>query len=123
MKRQGIDGREIIARQIAEHEAFELKNAYSKAKYQKRKESKYLKYFTLLPPTMYNICKYQYENEPKKIRDLRPDSLAQLITLANIRPGSRVLVIDDAGGLVVGSLAERMAGERLHLFQCTYLHC
>lgn len=114
-----MDGREIIARQIAEHEAFELKNAYSKAKYQKRKESKYLKYFTLLPPTMYNICKYQYENESKRIRELRPDSLAQVITLANIRPGSRVIVVDDAGGLVVGSIAERMAGEcaiRLDLF-------
>lgn len=113
LKKQGIDGREMIARQIAEHEAFELKNAYSKAKYQKRKESKYLKYFTLLPSTMYNICKFYFENEgyAKKIRDLRYDTLAQIVTLANIRPGSRVVVVDDAGGIVVGAIAERMAGE------------
>lgn len=115
LKEQGLDGREIIARQIAEHEAFALKNEYSKAKYQKRKESKYLKYFTILPPTMYNICKYHFDSaddkDKRKIRELRPDTLAQIVTLANIRPGSRVVVVDDASGIVTGAIAERMAGK------------
>jgi tRNA (adenine-N(1)-)-methyltransferase non-catalytic subunit len=111
LKRQGIDGREIIARQIAEHEAFALKNVFSKAKYQKRKESKFLKYFTVLPPTIHNICKYWNDLEAKKIRDLRSDTLAEMLTLANIRPGSRVIVVDDTSGLLVGAVAERMAGE------------
>jgi len=110
MKKQGLSGQEIIERQIAQHEQFALKNEYSKAKYKSRKESKFLKYFTPLPPTVHNLCQYYFQHDPKKIRDLRPDTLAQMLALANIRPGSRVVVVDDASGLVVGAIAERMAG-------------
>lgn len=102
---------DIIERQIAEHEQFALKNEYSKAKYKSRKEAKFLKYFTPLAPTIHNVCQYFFKHDPKKIRDLRPDTLAQILALGNVRPGSRVVVVDETSGLLVGALAERMGGE------------
>jgi tRNA (adenine-N(1)-)-methyltransferase non-catalytic subunit len=39
---------------------------------------------------------------------LRSDSLAQLLTAANIHVGGRVLVVDGVGGVLVGAVAERM---------------
>lgn len=110
MKAAGASGREIVDRQIAEHEAFAMKNEFSKAKYTKRKESKYLTYFTVIPPTIHNITHYYFDNDPKRIRDLRPDAMAQLLAFANIRPGSRVLLVDDIGGLLLGAVLERMGG-------------
>ena len=97
--------------QIAAHEQFELKNEYSKAKYTKRKEAKFLKFITPLPPTVHNLCQYYFNDDPRRIRELRPDTLAEMLALANVRPGSRILVVDDASGLVTAAVAERVAGK------------
>jgi tRNA (adenine-N(1)-)-methyltransferase non-catalytic subunit len=110
MKREGVSGREIIDMQIAEHEAYALKNEFSKAKYKNRKEAKYLKYVTPLAPTIHNLCEYWWQLEPRRIRDLRPDTLAQMLAVGNIRPGSRVLVVDDASGLLTAAIVERLGG-------------
>ena len=42
---------------------------------------------------------------------LRDDTLAQLLTQSNIRPGGRYLVVDDTGGLVTAAIMERMGCE------------
>ena len=42
--------------------------------------------------------------------NMRWDSLAQIISLANIHAGCRTIVFDSVLGLVVGSLAYRMRG-------------
>lgn len=110
MKRDGVSGREIIDMQIAEHEAFALKNEFSKAKYKNRKEAKYLKYVIPLPPTVHNLCEYWWNLEPRRIRDLRPDTLAQILAVGNVRPGSRVLVVDDTSGLLTAAVIERLGG-------------
>lgn len=71
---------------------------------------RYLQFFTPLEPTVHNICQYNFEKQASKIRDLRPDTLAQMMALANIRPGSRVIVVEDVHGMVVSAVAERMGG-------------
>lgn len=76
---------------------------------------RYLKYFTPLPTTVHNVCQYWFSTDSKRIRDLRPDTLSQIMSLGNIRPGSRVLVVDDSGGMLTGAALERMAGEGLVL--------
>lgn len=67
--------------------------------------------FTVLEPTVHNITTHLFIRDAPKIKDLRPDSLAQLLALANVRPGSRLLVCEDVHGLVVAAALERMAGE------------
>lgn len=111
MKREGVSGREIIDMQIAEHGQFALKNEFSKAKYKNRKEAKYLKYVIPLPPTIHNLCEYWWGLDAKRIRDLRPDTLAQILAVGNIRPGSRVLVVDDTSGLLTAAVVERLGGK------------
>lgn len=41
---------------------------------------------------------------------LRHDTLAQMLTLANIHAGSKVLVFETCSGLVLGAVMERMGG-------------
>lgn len=111
LKESGLTGREIIQKQIDEHKAFELKTEYSKDKYLKRKQAKYLQLFTPLEPTVHQIAEYHFDRQPSKTRELRPDTLANLLAMANVRPGSRLLVVEDLGGMVVAAAVERMAGE------------
>ena len=60
---------------------------------------------------MFNICQYLFLKDPQRIRGIRADALSQMMSFGNIRPGSRVLVVDDTGGLLVASVLDRMGGE------------
>ncbi|KAB5591871.1 TRNA (adenine(58)-N(1))-methyltransferase non-catalytic subunit TRM6 [Ceratobasidium theobromae] len=111
LKASGAHVTEIIKRQIEAHTNYELKNEYSKEKYKKRKEAKFSKGFTVVEPTLFNICEYHFSRDPSKIRDLRPHTLGQLLNSANIRPGARVLVADDVSGLLVAAVLERLGGQ------------
>ncbi|CAH7666366.1 Gcd10p family-domain-containing protein [Phakopsora pachyrhizi] len=111
LKKSGLSGREIIQRQIQQHSAFELKSEFSKAKYIKRKEKKFLKSFTCLDPTIYNVNQYLFENYFYSIKGLRTDTLSQILNLSNVRPGWRGIVLDQVGGLLIGAVITRMAGE------------
>ncbi|BGP23270.1 eukaryotic translation initiation factor 3 62 kDa subunit [Rhodotorula toruloides] len=111
LKDRGLSGREIIQKQIEEHKTYELKTEYSKEKYMKKKEAKYLQMFTPLEPTVHQIAQYHFEKQASKTRELRPDTLANMLAMVNVRPGSRLLVIEDIGGLLVAAALERMGGE------------
>ncbi|KAG6889975.1 hypothetical protein C0995_012935 [Termitomyces sp. Mi166 len=110
-KATGVHVSEIIKKQIEQHANYSLKTEYSKEKYKKRKEAKYSKSFTTIEPTLFNVCDYWFNKDQARIRDLRTDSLSQLLNLANIRPGGRYIAVDDASGLVVAGILERMGGQ------------
>ncbi|GAA6025096.1 hypothetical protein JCM11491_004779 [Sporobolomyces phaffii] len=110
LKDSGATGREIIQKQIEEHKAYELKTEYSKEKYLKRKEAKYIPLFTPLPCSAHSLTSYNSDRVPSKTRELRADTLANLLAMANVRPGSRLLVVENTGGLIVGACLERMGG-------------
>ncbi|PLW56532.1 hypothetical protein PCANC_01524 [Puccinia coronata f. sp. avenae] len=111
LKKSGLSGREIILRQIQQHSAFELKSEFSKAKYIKRKEKKFLKMFTCIDPTIHNLSQYLFENHHFAVRGLRPDTLSQMLSLSNVRPGWKGIVIDDIGGLLVAAVLVRLGGQ------------
>ncbi|KAG6900507.1 hypothetical protein C0993_009460 [Termitomyces sp. T159_Od127] len=117
-KATGVHVSEIIKRQIEQHANYSLKTEYSKEKYKKRKEEKYSKSFTTIEPTLFNVCDYWFNKDQARIRDLRTDSLSQLLNLANIRPGGRYVAVDDASGLVVAGILERMGGQGRLLTIC-----
>ncbi|KAG9123034.1 tRNA (adenine(58)-N(1))-methyltransferase non-catalytic subunit trm6, partial [Ceratobasidium sp. 392] len=110
LKESGAHVTEIIKRQIEAHTNYQLKNEYSKEKYRKRKEAKFSRGFTVVEPTLFNICEYHFRRDPSKIRDLRPHSLGQLLNTANVRPGAQMLVCDDVSGLLVAGVLERLGG-------------
>lgn len=47
---------------------------------------------------------------------LRYDTLAQMLTLGNIRAGNKMIVMETCAGLVLGAVMERMGGESYSSF-------
>lgn len=45
------------------------------------------------------------------MRDIRPDTLSQILNLASIRPGGRYLCVDDASGIVATGILLRLGGQ------------
>ena len=41
---------------------------------------------------------------------MRIDTLSQMMNLGNVRPGGRYIVVDEASGMVVSALLERLGG-------------
>ncbi|KAK2461432.1 hypothetical protein APHAL10511_005895 [Amanita phalloides] len=118
LKKAGVHASDIIKKQIEMHTNYSLKTEYSKEKYKKRKEAKYSKSFTTIEPTLYNVCNYWFEKDHDRIRDIRADTLSQMLNLANVRPGRRYIAVDDASGLVVAGILDRLRGEGRLLTIC-----
>lgn len=102
---------EIIKRQIEQHANYSLKTEYSKEKYKKRKEAKYSKTFTTIEPTLFNVCEYWFKKDQSRLRDIRCDTLSQMLHLASVRPGGRYIVVDDASGILVAGVLDRLSGD------------
>ncbi|KAH6917041.1 Gcd10p family-domain-containing protein [Coprinopsis sp. MPI-PUGE-AT-0042] len=118
LKQSGAHASDIIQKQVENHANFALKTEYSKEKYLKRKEAKYSKAFTTIEPTLFNVCEYWFNKDQWRIKDLRIDSLAQILNLANVRPGGRHLVVDDASGMVAAGILTRLGGQGRLLAIC-----
>ena len=67
--------------------------------------------FTTIEPTVYNVCDYWFHRDQSRVRDIRPDTLAQIMTLGNVKPGGRYIVVDDASGILIAAILDRLAGD------------
>ncbi|CAG8727344.1 23920_t:CDS:10 [Cetraspora pellucida] len=110
LKKDGLEGQDIIKKVIESHSSFDKKTEYSKAKYIKRKESKFSRVFTPVRPTLYSVWEYFFAKNPSKIRDMRIDTLSQMLTLSNVRANAKLLVVDDTQGLLITGVMERLGG-------------
>ncbi|RKO94248.1 Gcd10p family-domain-containing protein [Blyttiomyces helicus] len=109
---------ESVIKAIVENSAtFEGKTEFSKAKYIKRKSKKYSKIFTPQRPTARSLTDHFFRTDPIRIRDIRVDTLSQILTAGNVRAKSKLLVVDEMSGLLTAALMERQQGfgEILHL--------
>ena len=71
---------------------------------------KYAIYCKLLEATPDLVCEMFYLKKPQKALHLRPDSLGRILHVADVRPYSQALVLDQSGGMIVGALAHRFGG-------------
>nr|XP_057913474.1 tRNA (adenine(58)-N(1))-methyltransferase non-catalytic subunit TRM6 isoform X2 [Doryrhamphus excisus] len=110
LKEQGLKGQEIIQQLIDNSSTFRDKTEYAQDKYIKKKKKKYESTVSILKPTCRILALMYHGREPGKICHLRYDTLAQMLTLANIHAGSKVLVFETCAGLVLGAVMERMGG-------------
>ncbi|KAL9604212.1 MAG: hypothetical protein Q9219_000610 [cf. Caloplaca sp. 3 TL-2023] len=118
-------GRDLIAKILDSHSALDQKTAFALAKYTLRKTKKYLRQFTVLPMDVPLLAKWVLnDREATKIMDMREEILALIGSWSNIhytpsRPGpnldgvngighGRWLIVDDVGGLLVASAAEKL---------------
>lgn len=76
--------------------------------------NRYSKSFATIESTLFNVCDYWFKKDQNRIRDIRPDSLSQILNLSNIRPGGKYIAVDDASGLVVSGILERMGGSLMN---------
>ncbi|KAJ0061277.1 hypothetical protein NL108_014428, partial [Boleophthalmus pectinirostris] len=110
LKEKGLKGQEIIQQLIDNSSTFKDKTEYAQDKYIKKKKKKYENSVTLLKPSCRILAMMYHGREPGKICHLRYDTLAQMLTLANIHAGSKVVVFETCAGLVLGAVMERMGG-------------
>ncbi|CAJ0837229.1 19334_t:CDS:2, partial [Entrophospora sp. SA101] len=108
LKQQATEGSDVIKNIVESHISFDKKTEYSKAKYIKRKEAKFSRIFTPVRPTLYSVWEYFYSKNPTKIRELRIDTLSQMLKWANVHSNTRMLVVDDTQGLVITGIMERL---------------
>ncbi|GJN84598.1 tRNA (adenine(58)-N(1))-methyltransferase non-catalytic subunit trm6 [Purpureocillium lilacinum] len=122
LKRNGTAaGKELIAKLMLSHTALDQKTSYSLSKYKLLKERKFLRRFTVLPLDVPMLAYWMLEDkDASKIMELRQETMALVGCWADVHfggspiegmkepHGGRWLAIDDTGGLLVASMAERM---------------
>ncbi|KAF2756090.1 adenine-N(1)--methyltransferase non-catalytic subunit trm6 [Pseudovirgaria hyperparasitica] len=118
-------GKDIIAKIMASHNALDEKTSFSLAKYTLRKSKKYMKRVTILPLDVAMLVNTMLDIQAVRIMEVREEILGLINSWANIHyggsqriypsedgsgiiGGGRWLCIDDTGGILVASLAERM---------------
>lgn len=56
------------------------------------------------------MCDFWFNKDHNRIRDLRCDTLSQMLSMAGVRPGGRYLAVEEASGLVVSAILDRLGG-------------
>lgn len=110
MKSEGSSGGDIVLSLCNSSTTFASKTDFSKAKYIKRKQQKYQPRARIVRCNASTICDVLNAKNAMKILSLRSDTLGSILTFGNVFSGMRTMVFDQASGMVVGSVAERMGG-------------
>ena len=110
MKKDGVDRVDIIKNLVANSQTWSSKTTFAQEKWLKRKAKKYLLRFRVERCTPETICNVYRFKSSAKICAMRTDSLARLLSHANIYAGCRCLVFESLLGLITSSVAYRMRG-------------
>ncbi len=119
LKHAGAQAREIVGELVGNSKTFATRTVFSQQKYLAKKKRKYMPTIQLLRPTARTIAHAFYATEPKSVAFLREDSLAALLSGANVMAGSVVVVVGEHSGLLIGAVLERLNADARVLF----LHC
>lgn len=110
MQKDGAHGSEIVAALISNSSTFHTKSQFSQDKYIRKKQQKYQLRCRMVRPTASNICQTYFLKDAKRIMNCREDTLAQILSYANVYAGCQVLVMEECMGILTGALAQRMGG-------------
>lgn len=110
LKEQGVHGSDIVDKLIQNSSTFHKKTDFSKAKYVLRKQKKWQPRCRMIRCTASTICEALYYKEPRRLMNLRDDTLGQILSYANISAGCQPLIFETCLGVVTGAVAERMGG-------------
>ncbi|EFJ43222.1 hypothetical protein VOLCADRAFT_119181 [Volvox carteri f. nagariensis] len=110
LKKSGKAGAEIIQALCSNSATFQNKTEFSQDKYKKRKAKKYLTYLTVREPCARILCEAYYDKAPERVYNLRHDSLAVMMSLANVAAGAKVLVAEQCMGVLTAAAVERLGG-------------
>lgn len=110
LRREGVHGKRIVEKLIENSSTFEKKTEFSKAKYIKKKQMKYQPRCRITRCTAATISEALFLKDPRKIMNMRDDTLGQILSYSNISAGCQTLVFETCMGVITGSVAERMGG-------------
>lgn len=111
MKAEGVSGSEIISALVKGSTTFDQKTPMAQLKWLEKKKRKHLITITILPVTLAGLCEKYALTEYRRSAGLRWDYLYTMIGVTSIRPGLRVLVVDQSLGLLTSAIIDRMAGK------------
>jgi tRNA (adenine58-N1)-methyltransferase non-catalytic subunit len=114
MRSSGMLGSSIIASLAENSSTFAMKTVFSQEKWIKKKTVKYLVRFRVIRTNIVNVSGENSTKHPEKAGGLRVDSLALLLSSANLFSGCVPLICDDLGGLILSSVIQRV-GARGHV--------
>ena len=109
-KDTGVHGSAIVDALIENSATFDQKTEFSKAKYVARKQKKYQQRCRMVRCTAATVCEALFLKEPRKMLNMREDTLGQILSFSNVSAGCQVLVLETVMGVVTGALAQRMGG-------------
>jgi tRNA (adenine-N(1)-)-methyltransferase non-catalytic subunit len=109
LKHKG-NGSEIVQALIENSSTFDSKTDFSKQKYIARKQKKYQQRCRIVRCTPSTVCEALFLKDPRKLMNLREDTLGQILSYSNVTAGCHVLVMETCMGVVSGALAQRMGG-------------
>lgn len=107
---RGIQGSAIVSALVENSKTFDQKTEFSKAKYIARKQKKYQPRCRMVRCTAFSICETIFKKEPRKLMNMREDTLGQILSYSNVSAGCQVLVMESCQGVVTGAIAQRMGG-------------
>jgi tRNA (adenine58-N1)-methyltransferase non-catalytic subunit len=110
LRDMGMHGSAIVDALIENSTTFGQKTEFSKAKYVARKQKKYQQRCRMVRCTASTICGALFVKEPRRMLNMREDTLGQILSYSNVSAGCQVLVVETCMGVVTGALAERMGG-------------
>jgi tRNA (adenine-N(1)-)-methyltransferase non-catalytic subunit len=119
LKEEGASAEEIIEQLVENSATFKERTEYSQAKYIKRKLMRHQPCITVLRPSIRLICEMCWTRNPAKSLYMRVDTLAQILTIANVHSGCNVMLVESCQGLVTGAVLERLGGQG-RLIQVTH---
>ena len=110
MRDAGVAGAAIVASIVENSATFDQKTDFSKAKYVARKQMKYQPRCRIVRCHAATICQALYAKDPRKVMNLREDTLARILSYANLSAGCQTIVLETCLGVVTGAVAQRMGG-------------
>lgn len=110
MKMSGTDGSTIIESLVENSTTFNNKTQFAKEKYIMRKQRKHMSRCRMVRCTAATVCRTLHTQSPKRILNLRPDTLAQMLSYTNLWAGCQTVIYEHTGGMLTGAVAQRLGG-------------
>jgi tRNA (adenine-N(1)-)-methyltransferase non-catalytic subunit len=117
LKDQGLTSKEIVQTIVTSSKSFAQKTEFSQEKYLKKKENKYGDVLQFIPIDLHLIADFYFSRDPSKVLGLRADTISQILSYGNIHANGRYLLYENAGGILVAAVLQRLGGFGL------LLHC
>lgn len=107
-KKQGISGLDMVKIIVENSKSFQEKTAFSKEKYLRKKQKKYVNIIQMLRPNIRLLSEMYYSQGPLKICNLRIDSLSQMLAFCNVMSGGKYIILETVQGLLTAAVVERL---------------